>query len=137
MPNSMPRSKEQSNKVVPMSEILIVVVESDSAYAEKLNKRLYDEVERTFYYLEIQEMMGGFQRSIHFFNGIANEDYLRIILRSYESLERTVIYSGKVVSIKRYYIQSSNGPEGRLKILADNKQLYDIPLSALTDLGLA
>ena len=34
-----------------MSEILIVVVESDSAYAEKLNKRLYDEVERTFYYL--------------------------------------------------------------------------------------
>ena len=120
-----------------MSEILIVVVESDSAYAEKLNKRLYDEVERTFYYLEIQEMMGGFQRSIHFFNGIANEDYLRIILRSYESLERTVIYSGKVVSIKRYYIQSSNGPEGRLKIFADNKQLYDIPLSALTDLGLA
>jgi hypothetical protein len=120
-----------------MSEILIIIVESDSAYAEKLNKRLYDEVERTYYYLDMQEMMGGFQRAIHLFNGIGNEAYLKIILRSYESLERTAIYSGKVVSIKRYYIQSNYGTEGRLKILADNKQLYDIPLSALADLGLA
>ena len=119
-----------------MAEINIIVIESDSAYAEKLNKRLYDEIERRFYYLEVQEMTGGFQRFIHLINGILNQNYLEIILRSYESLDRTSIYSGKVVSIKQYYIQSNYAPEGRLKILADNKQMYDLPISALVELGL-
>ncbi len=119
-----------------MAEIHIVVVDSDSAYVEKLNKRLYTEIERDHYYHEVSELMSGFQRSLHLFTHIKNADYLTIMLRSYETLERTSIYSGKVLSIKRYYIQGPNGPAGRLKIHCDNKQLYDIPLEALEELGM-
>ena len=119
-----------------MAEIHIVVVDSDSAYIEKLNKRLYSEIERAYYYHEVTEMAGGFQRSLHLFNGIKNPEYLAIMLRSYETLERTVIYSCKVLSIKQYYILGSKGPLGRLKIHAENKQLYDIPIEALSELGM-
>ena len=118
-----------------MPEIHIVVVDSDSVYVEKLNKRLYSEIERPHYYHEVAEMPGGFQRSIHLFTDVQNADYLAIMLRSYETLERTSIYSGKVLSMKKYYIHGQTGPEGRLKIHADNKQQYDIPLEALALMG--
>ncbi len=120
-----------------MPDIHIVVVDSDSVYVEKLNKRLYTEIERPHYYHEVVEMPGGFQRSIHLFTDIRNEDYLAIMLRSYETLERTAIYSGKVMFMKKYYIHGNNGPEGRLKIHTDNKQQYDIPLQALEEMGIA
>lgn len=119
-----------------MAEIHIVVVESDSAYVEKLNKRLYGEIERAYYYHEVTEMSGGFQRSLHLFNQVKNPDYLAIMLRSYETLERTAIHSCKVLSIKQYYIQGNKGPVGRLKIHAENKELYDIPIEALEELGM-
>jgi hypothetical protein len=119
-----------------MAEIHIVVVDSDSAYIEKLNKRLYSEIERAFYYHEVTELPGGFQRSLHLFNQVKNSDYLAIMLRSYDTLERTAIYSCKVLSIKQYYMQGPKGPMGRLKIHADNKQVYDIPIEALEELGM-
>jgi len=120
-----------------MEEIHIVVIDSASAYVEKLNKRLYDEIGRAYYYHEIADLTNTLRRSIHLFNGLEDPGYLAILLRSYESLENTFIYSGKVLSIKRYYIQGSHGPVGRLKIHADNKHLYDIPLEALALLGMS
>lgn len=119
-----------------MNDILIVVVDSGSVYAEKLNKRLYQEIEWEHYYHEVFEIARGLQRSLHLFRGIRNLSFLPILLRGYETLEGTYIYSGKVLSIRQYYIHTGNGPEGRLKIQADNKQLYDIPATALLQLGL-
>jgi hypothetical protein len=46
------------------------------------------------------------------------------------------MFSGKVLSMRKYFIHGDNGPEGRLKIEADNKQLYDVPLDALAQLGM-
>ena len=119
-----------------MGEIYIVVVDSGSVYIEKLNKRLYQEVEYAHYYHEVAELAKGLQRSLHLFRGIKNETFLPVLLRSYESLEGTKIYSGRVLSIRKYFIHGNNGPEGRLKIEADNKQLYDIPIEALAQLGM-
>ncbi len=120
-----------------MAEIQIVVVDSGSVYIEKLNKRLYHEIECDNYYHEVTELVSGYQRSLHLFHHIQNPSFLPILLRSYETLEGTSMYSGKVLSIRKYYIHGNNGPEGRLKIEADNKQLYDIPLEALEQLGMA
>ena len=119
-----------------MAEIHIVVVDSGSVYIEKLDKRLYHEIEYAHYYHEISELKGGYQRSLHLFTQIKNPAFLPILLRSYETLEGTRMYSGKVLSIRKYYVQGSKGPEGRLKIEADNKELYDIPLEALEQLGM-
>ena len=119
-----------------MDEIQIVVVDSGSVYVEKLNKRLYHEIEYEHYYHEVFELARGLQRSLHLFRGIKNARFLPILLRSYETLEGTYIYSGKVLSIRRYYIHGANGPAGRLKIQADNKQLFDVPDEALAQLGM-
>ncbi|MES2328898.1 MAG: hypothetical protein V4539_04795 [Bacteroidota bacterium] len=119
-----------------MEEILIVVVDSGSAYIEKLNKRLYQEIECEHYYHEVTELSKGLQRSLHLFRKIQNPTFLPILLRSYETLEGTYLHSGKVLSIRQYYIHGNKGPEGRLKILADNKQQYDVPLEALEQLGM-
>lgn len=118
-----------------MGEIQIVVVDSGSVYIEKLNKRLYHEIQCDHYYHEVIQLAGGLQRSLHLFRGIRNADFLPVLLRSYETLEGTYLYSGKVLSIRQYYIHGANGPEGRLKIQADNKQLYDVPIDALNALG--
>lgn len=119
-----------------MGEIQIVVADSGSVYIEKLNKRLYQEIEYANYYHEVSEIARGLQRSIHLFRGIKNPDFLPVLLRSYETLEGTHLYSGRVLSIRQYYTHGSNGPEGRLKIQADNKQLYDVPIEALQQLGM-
>jgi hypothetical protein len=119
-----------------MKEIQIVVVDSGSVYIEKLNKRLYQEIECDHYYHEVTQISDTQQRSLHLFNQIKNPAFLPVLLRSYETLEGTTMYSGKVLSIKQYYIQGDYGPVGRLKIQADNKQLYDIPLEALIQLGM-
>ena len=119
-----------------MEEIQIVVVDSGSVYIEKLNIRLYHEIECAYYYHEVTELAKGLQRSLHLFRNIQNPSFLPILLRSYETLEGTYLYSGKVLSIRQYYIHGDNGHEGRLKIHADNKQLYDIPLGALVQLGM-
>lgn len=119
-----------------MSEIQIVVVDSGSAYIEKLNKRLYQEIECAHYYHEVIELSKGLQRSLHLFREIQNPAFLPILLRSYETLEGTYLFSGKVLSIRQYYIHGNNGPEGRLKIHADNKQVYDVPMEALQNLGM-
>lgn len=119
-----------------MGEIQIVVVDSGSVYIEKLNKRLYHEMQYDHYYHEVIQLPGGLQRSLHLFRGIKNPDFLPVLLRSYETLEGTYLYSGKVLSIRQYYTHGNNGPEGRLKIQADNKQLYDIPMEALGELGM-
>lgn len=120
-----------------MDEILIVVVDSGSVYVEKLNKRLYQEIEYAHYYHDVFELPGNMQRSLHLFRAVRNPEFMPILLRSYETLEATYIYSGKVLSIRQYYTHGNQGPEGRLKIQADNRQLYDIPASALETLGLA
>ncbi len=38
--------------------------------------------------------------------------------------------------MRKYFVHGHNGPEGRLKIETDNKQLYDITLAALEQLGM-
>jgi hypothetical protein len=119
-----------------MGEIQIVVVDSGSVYIEKLNVRLYHEIECAHYYHEVTQLAKGLQRSLHLFRNIQNPDFLPVLLRSYETLEGTYLYSGKVLSIRQYYIHGDTGPEGRLKIQADNKQLYDVPLEALETLGM-
>jgi hypothetical protein len=119
-----------------MGEIHIVVVDSGSVYIEKLNIRLYQEIECSHYYHEVTEIARGLQRSLHLFRDIHNPAFLPILLRSYETLEGTKLYSGKVLSIRQYYIHGNNGPEGRLKIHADNKELYDVPIEALEKLGM-
>ena len=119
-----------------MSEISIVVVDSGSVYIEKLNHRLHHELECGFHYHEVEQLGNGYQRSFHLFREIKDEKMLPIMLRSYETLEGTKIYTGKVRSIRKYYVQSNYGPEGRLKIEADNRQLYDLPIEALDALGL-
>ncbi|MDE3253990.1 MAG: hypothetical protein KGO92_14390, partial [Bacteroidota bacterium] len=119
-----------------MDEILIVVIDSGSVYVEKLNKRLYQEIEYGHYYHDVFELAGNMQRSLHLFRLVRNPDFLSILLRSYETLEATYIYSGKVLSIRQYYTHGDQGPEGRLKIQADNRQLYDIPATALETLDL-
>lgn len=119
-----------------MGEIHIVVVDSGSVYIEKLNKRLYQEVECDHYYHEVTEINNNLQRSLHLFHAIKNPDFLPVLLRSYESLDGTKMYSGKVLSMRKYFIHGNRGPEGRLKVEADNKQLYDIPIEALEQLGM-
>lgn len=119
-----------------MSEIKIVVVDSGSVYIEKLNKRLYQEVECAHYYHEVIQLPNGKQRSLHLFREIQNPSFLPILLRSYETLEGTSMYSGRVVAIKKYFVHGPAGPEGRLKIQADNKNLYDITADALEQLGM-
>lgn len=119
-----------------MGEIQIVVVDSGSVYIEKLNKRLYSEIEYEHYYHEVMPIARGLQRSLHLFRGIGNPEFLPVLLRSYESLEGTVMYSGKVLSIRQYYVHGPEGPEGRLKINADNRQQYDVPIEALQQLGM-
>jgi hypothetical protein len=119
-----------------MGEIQIVVADSGSVYIEKLNKRLYHEIECAHYYHEVTELSKGLQRSLHLFRGIKNPAFLPILLRSYETLEGTYLYSGNVLSIRQYYIHGNHGPEGRLKIHADNKQLYDVPIEALEKLDM-
>lgn len=119
-----------------MGEIKIVVVDSGSVYIEKLNKRLYHEIECANYYHEVMEIAKGLQRSLHLFRNIQNPAFLPILLRSYETLEGTLLYSGNVLSIRQYYMDSDNGPEGRLKIHADNREVYDIPIEALQKLGM-
>ncbi|MEN9685832.1 MAG: hypothetical protein RLZZ28_1618 [Bacteroidota bacterium] len=119
-----------------MAAIHIVVVDSGSVYIEKLNKRLYQEIEYDYYYHEVAEINNNLQRSIHLFRNIKNPDFMPVLLRSYESLEGTKMYSGKVVTMRKYFIHGNRGPEGRLKVEADNKQLYDIPLEALEQLGM-
>lgn len=119
-----------------MGEIQIVAVDSGSVYIEKLNKRLYHEIQSDHYYHEVIQLGNGLQRSLHLFRGIKNPDFLPVLLRSYETLDGTHLYTGKVLSIRQYYIHGDKGPEGRLKIQADNKQLYDIPNEALTALGM-
>lgn len=119
-----------------MGEIRIVVVDSGSVYIEKLNKRLYQEVEYAHYYHEMIQLPNGKQRSLHLFRDTRNPEFLPVLLRSYETLEGTSLYSGRVVAIKKYYIHGQSGPEGRLKIQADNKHLYDITADALEQLGM-
>ncbi|MES2006168.1 MAG: hypothetical protein V4450_16745 [Bacteroidota bacterium] len=119
-----------------MGEIQIVVVDSGSVYIEKLNHRLHHELECAYHYHEVLQLVGGIQRSVHLFREIVNPSFLPILLRSYETLEGTRMYSGKVLSMRKYFIHGNNGPEGRLKIEADNRQLYDIPLAALEQLGM-
>ncbi|NCI50555.1 hypothetical protein GWC95_11515 [Sediminibacterium roseum] len=119
-----------------MGEIQIVAVDSGSVYIEKLNKRLYHEIECAHYYHEVTQLGKGLQRSLHLFRNIQNPEFLPVLLRSYETLEGTYLYSGKVLSIRQYYIAGDAGPEGRLKIQADNKQLYDVPIEALNALGI-
>ena len=119
-----------------MGEIQIVVVDSGSVYIEKLNHRLHHELECDYHYHEVSQLGNGYQRSLHLFRGIANPSMLPLFLRSYESLEGTKLYSGKVLSMRKYYIHGNKGPEGRLKIEADNRYLYDIPIDALEQLGM-
>ncbi len=119
-----------------MGDINIVVVDSGSVYIEKLNHRLHHELPCQFHYHEVLQMGNGYQRSVHLFREIENPQLLPIMLRSYESLEGTKLYFGKVQSIRKYFIHGNNGPEGRLKIEADNKQLYDLPIAALASMGM-
>ena len=119
-----------------MGEINIVVVDSGSVYIEKLNHRLHHELPSAYHYHEVVQIGNGYQRSLHLFRNIENPTMLPILLRSYESLEGTKMFSGKVLSIRKYYIHGPTGPEGRLKIEAENKQLYDIPIEALSELGM-
>lgn len=119
-----------------MGEIHIVVVDSGSVYIEKLNHRLHHELECSYHYHEVIQLPYGIQRSLHLFREIQNPSLLPIILRSYESLEGTKMYSGEVLSMRKYFIHGDRGPEGRLKIQADNKQLYDVTLDALAQLGM-
>ncbi len=119
-----------------MGEILIVVVDSGSVYIEKLNHRLHHELECRHHYHEVIQMRGGIQRSLHIFKDLVNPTFLPILLRSYETLEGTRMYSGKVLSMRKYFVHGDNGPEGRLKIEADNRQLYDITIDALVQLGM-
>ena len=119
-----------------MGEINIVVVDSGSVYIEKLNHRLHHELACGYHYHEVFQLGNGYQRSLHLFREVENPSMLPILLRSYESLEGTKMFSGKVLSMRKYFIHGAIGPEGRLKIEADNKQLYDIPLDALSQLGM-
>lgn len=118
-----------------MEDIYIVVVNSASVHLEKLNRRLYQEMERDGHYYEVTELDGYKRRSIHVFRNLKNPEMLAQLLRSYETLDNTTIYSGKVLSMKQYYIHGERGPEGRLKIEAEDKHLYDLPLDALEQLG--
>lgn len=120
-----------------MGDIQIVVVDSGSVYIEKLNHRLHHEFPCGYHYHEVFQIANGYQRSLHLFREVENPAMLPILLRSYETLDGTKMYSGKVLSIRKYYIHGVNGPEGRLKIEADNRQLYDISLDALAQLGMA
>ena len=119
-----------------MGEIQIVVVDSGSVYIEKLNHRLHHELACGYHYHEVTQLPSGIQRSLHLFREIENPTFLPVLLRSYETLDGTKMYSGKVLSMRKYFVHGINGPEGRLKIETDNKQLYDIPLAALEQLGM-
>ncbi len=120
-----------------MEKIYIVVVTSASVHLEKLNRRLYQEMERDGHCYEVTELDGYKRQSIHVFRNLKNPEMLAQLLRSYETLDNTTIYSGKVLSMKQYYIHGERGPEGRLKIEAEDKHLYDLPLDALEQLGFA
>lgn len=119
-----------------MGEIQIVVVDSGSVYIEKLNQRLHHELASRYHYHEIIHLPNGIQRSLHLFREIENPLMLPILLRSYETLDGTKMYVGKVLSMRKYFIHGANGPEGRLKIETDQKQLFDITLAALEQLGM-
>lgn len=119
-----------------MGEIQIVVVDSGSVYIEKLNHRLHHELACGYHYHEVTQLPSGIQRSLHLFREIENPAFLPVLLRSYETLDGTKMYSGKVLSMRKYFVHGHNGPEGRLKIETDNKQLYDIPIAALEQLGM-
>ena len=119
-----------------MSEIHILVVDSGSVYIEKLNQRLHHELVCKHHYHEVIQLQNGIQRSLHLFREIENLSFLPILLRSYESLDGTKMYSGKVLTMRKYFTDGGKGPEGRLKIEADDKQVYDVTIDALVQLGL-
>lgn len=119
-----------------MSEIHILVVDSGSVYIEKLNHRLHHEFICKYHYHEVIQLSNRIQRSLHLFREIENPAFLPILLRSYETLDGTRMYSGKVLTMRKYFADVGKGPEGRLKIEADDKQLYDVTIEALVQLGL-
>jgi hypothetical protein len=122
--------------VTKIDHLDIVVITSSFNYVEKLNKQIYQEIEREGYHNLVTETKDGIQQSLTIFRGIKNLDFLKRLVSGYEYLNDTTIYLGKVMWLEKYLATEYKGTPTRIKVIADNNQQYDIPLIALEHLGI-
>ena len=119
-----------------MDPLDIVVITSNFKYVEKLNKQIYQEIEREGYHNLVTETKDGIQQSLTIFRKIKNFEFLKRLLSGYEYLNDTTIYLGKVTRLERYMSKEYKGAPTRIRVIADNNRQYDIPLVALEHLGI-
>jgi hypothetical protein len=119
-----------------MDNLDIIVITSNFKYVEKLNKQIYQDIERKGYHNLITETRSGTQQSLTIFKEIGNLELLKRLVSGYEYLNDTVIYLGKIRRLEKYVATEYKGAPTRLRVTADNNQNYDIPLIALEHLGL-
>lgn len=113
-----------------MANLEIVVISSSFEHVELLNERIYHEVEREGYHNLTTETKEGIQKSLTIFKNLKNRDFLQTLISGYEYLNDTSIYFGKVLKIEKYRATEYSGSPTRLKVLADNNQLYSVPENA-------
>lgn len=114
----------------------IVVITSSFNYVEKLNKQIYQEIERDGYHNLLTETKEGIQQSLTIFKNIRNFDFLKRLVSGYEYLNDTTIFLGRVIHLEKYIAKEYKGAPIRIKVTADNNREYDIPLIALEHLGI-
>jgi hypothetical protein len=119
-----------------MDPLDIVVITSNFKYVEKLNKQIYQEIEREGYHNLVTETKDGIQQSLTIFRKIKNFEFLKRLLSGYGYLNDTTIYLGKVTRLERYMAKEYKGAPTRIRVITDNNQQYDIPLVALEHLGI-
>ena len=119
-----------------MANLDIVVITSSFKYVEKLNKQIYQEIEREGYHNLVTETKQGIQQSLTIFKNIRNFDFLKRLVSGYEYLNDTTIFLGRVIHLEKYTAKEYKGTPTRIKVTADNDVQYDIPLIALEHLGL-
>jgi len=120
-----------------MDQLDIVLITSSFNYVEKLNKQIYQEIEREGYHNLITETKDGIQQSLTIFRKIRNMDFLKRLISGYEYLNDTTIYLGRVIRLEKYTAQEYKGAPTRIRVVADNNQQFDIPLTALEHLGIS
>jgi hypothetical protein len=119
-----------------MKNLDIVVIKSSLENLDKLNNRIYFEVERDGYHNHSTGTKEGIKTSIFIFNNLKNKDLLQTIVNGHEYVNKVDIYFGKIDTMEEYVAIEYSGKPTRLKIELDNGISYDIPKNAKEHLKL-
>lgn len=110
-----------------MDSLEMLVMNSSFEHIEKFNERIYHEIEREGYHSLTTETKKGIKQSLTIFKNLKNRDFLQTLISGYEYLNDTSIYFGKVIKLDKYIAKEYSDSHTRIKVLADNNQLYSIP----------